>query len=156
MLLCLTGSSVDKFIIRYVKMWYTLGKLYDWHSISPIFSDRSMVHQTAHHRARNQSNLSTLITRCYVHWYLYQPRNNGATSSFTKIPNALNSFPPGQNGRRHIADDTFKYIFMNKNICILSRLSLKFVPEGPIDNKYISIVNWTLRNKFQWKSTIGV
>ena len=45
----------------------------------------------------------------------------------------LNSSPPGQNGR-HFTDDVFKYIFMNKKSCIFIRISLKFVPKGPIAN----------------------
>ena len=32
------------------------------------------------------------------------------------------------------ADDTFKSIFLNENIRISINISLKFVPEGPIDN----------------------
>ena len=45
----------------------------------------------------------------------------------------INLFPPGQNGQ-HLIYDIFKYIFMNENYCILIRVSLKFVPEGPIEN----------------------
>ena len=40
----------------------------------------------------------------------------------------------GQNAGRHFADDVFKYIFMNEKFSILLRISLKFVPNGPIDN----------------------
>ena len=43
------------------------------------------------------------------------------------------SFPPDQNGRR-FADDTFSCIFVNEKFCILIKISLKFVPNGPIDN----------------------
>ena len=32
------------------------------------------------------------------------------------------------------ADDIFKSIFMNEKFCILIKISLKFVPQGPIDN----------------------
>ena len=45
----------------------------------------------------------------------------------------LNSSPPGQNGR-HFADDTFRCVFVNEKFCILIKISLKFVPKGPIDN----------------------
>ena len=45
----------------------------------------------------------------------------------------LNSSPPGQNGR-YFADDIFRCIFMNESFCILIKISLKFVPRGPIDN----------------------
>ena len=46
---------------------------------------------------------------------------------------------PGQNGR-HFADDIFKCIFMNEYFSILIRISLKFVPKGPIDN--MSVMAW--------------
>ena len=32
------------------------------------------------------------------------------------------------------ADDIFKLIFLNKNCCILIKISLKFVSKGPINN----------------------
>ena len=38
-----------------------------------------------------------------------------------------------QNGRR-FADDVFKCIFLNENVCILIKISLKFVPKCPINN----------------------
>ena len=47
---------------------------------------------------------------------------------------SFNSSPPGQNGR-HFADDIFKRIFKNENCSISIRISPKFVPKGPIDNK---------------------
>ena len=31
-------------------------------------------------------------------------------------------------------DDIFSCIFLNKNICILIKISPRFVPKGPIDN----------------------
>ena len=40
---------------------------------------------------------------------------------------------PRQNDRR-FADDTFKRIFLNENVRILIKISLKFVPKGPINN----------------------
>ena len=45
----------------------------------------------------------------------------------------INSSPPGQNVRR-FADDIFINIFMNEKFCILIKISLKFVPKGPIEN----------------------
>ena len=44
-----------------------------------------------------------------------------------------NSTPLGQNGC-HFTDNIFRCIFVNEKICILSKISLKFVPKGPIDN----------------------
>ena len=33
-----------------------------------------------------------------------------------------------------LADDIFKRIFFNEKVWILIKISLKFIPEGPIDN----------------------
>ena len=58
---------------------------------------------------------------------------------------SINSFPPptpmlppppptpGQNGH-HFTDDIFRYILVNEKFCVLIKISLKFVPKGPIDN----------------------
>ena len=45
----------------------------------------------------------------------------------------FNSSPPGQNGR-HFADDIFRRIFANEKSCIFIKISLKFVPKGPLNN----------------------
>ena len=46
---------------------------------------------------------------------------------------ALNTLRPRQNGR-HFPDDIFKCIFLNENAWIFIKISLKFVPKGPINN----------------------
>ena len=50
---------------------------------------------------------------------------------------------PRQNGR-HFADDTFKYIFLNEYVIISAKISLKFVPKGPINNipALVQIMDW--------------
>ena len=55
----------------------------------------------------------------------------------------INTLRPRQNGRR-FADDIFKRIFLNGNIIISIKISLKFVPEGPIDNNpaLVLIMAW--------------
>ena len=45
----------------------------------------------------------------------------------------FNTLRPRQNGCR-FADDTFKRIFLNENVRISIKISLKFVPKGPINN----------------------
>ena len=45
-------------------------------------------------------------------------------------PEPVNS--SGQNGR-FFADDILTYIFMNEKFCILTKISLKFVPKSPMD-----------------------
>ena len=48
-----------------------------------------------------------------------------------------------QNGR-HFADDTFKRFFINENVGILIKISLKFVPQGPTSNipSLVQIMAW--------------
>ena len=46
---------------------------------------------------------------------------------------SFNTLKPRQNGRR-FADDTFKHIFLNGNVRISIKISVKFVPKGPINN----------------------
>ena len=45
----------------------------------------------------------------------------------------LNTLRLRQDGRR-FPDDTFERIFLKENVIILIKISLKFVPNGPIDN----------------------
>ena len=55
----------------------------------------------------------------------------------------LNTLRPRQNGRR-FADDTFKRIFLNENVRISIKISLKFVPYGPMNNipALVQIMAW--------------
>ena len=45
----------------------------------------------------------------------------------------FNTLRPRQDGR-HFPDDIFKCIFLNENVWISIKISLKFVPKGPINN----------------------
>ena len=49
------------------------------------------------------------------------------------IAGLYNTLRPRQNGR-HFADDTFIRIFVNENVRISIKFSLKFVSKGPINN----------------------
>ena len=72
-----------------------------------------------------------LIYRCvftHVCCWLFSVGNK-VTTTTTK----LNTLRPRQDGR-HFADDIFKCIFLNENVWILIKISLKFVPWGPINN----------------------
>ena len=55
----------------------------------------------------------------------------------------INTLRPRQNGR-HFADDTFKRIFLNENVIISIKISLKFVPKGPINTipALVQIMAW--------------
>ena len=50
---------------------------------------------------------------------------------------------PRQNGR-HFPDDIFKWIFLNENVWISIKISLKFVPKGLINNipALVQIMAW--------------
>ena len=45
----------------------------------------------------------------------------------------LNTLKPRQNGR-YLPDNISKCIFLNENVRIAIKISLKFVPKGPINN----------------------
>ena len=55
----------------------------------------------------------------------------------------LNTLKPRQNGR-HFADDIFKCILFNGNVWIPITISLKFVPQGPINSilELVQIMAW--------------
>ena len=47
-------------------------------------------------------------------------------------PHCVNTLRPRQNGR-HFADAIFKCVFFKENVWIPIKISLKFVPKGPIN-----------------------
>ena len=55
----------------------------------------------------------------------------------------FNTLRPRQNGR-HFADDIFKCIFLHENVWIPIKISLKFVPKGPVNNipALVQIMAW--------------
>ena len=55
----------------------------------------------------------------------------------------LNTLRPRQNGR-NFPEDVLKWIFVNENEWILIKISLKFVPRGPINNMpaLVQIMAW--------------
>ena len=74
-------------------------------------------------------------SQCFSGGMKAQMRYGGSPSSST--------LRPRQNGRR-FADDTFKHIFLNENVRISIKISLKFVPKGPINNNpaLVQIMAW--------------
>ena len=56
----------------------------------------------------------------------------------------LVSTPRPRRNRRHFADDIFKCIFLNENVLISIKISLKFIPKGPINNipTLAQIMSW--------------
>ena len=65
------------------------------------------------------------------------------TSHICTRAQCVNTLRPIQNNHR-FADDTFKRIFLNENIRISIRISLKFVPKVPINNipALVQIMAW--------------
>ena len=61
----------------------------------------------------------------------------------TRPSQTINTLRPRQN-ERHFTDDTFKRIFLNENIRISIKISLKFVPMGPTNNNpaLVQIMAW--------------
>ena len=55
----------------------------------------------------------------------------------------FNTLRPGKNGR-HFADDIFKCIFVNENVWIPIKISLKYISKGPINNipALVQIMAW--------------
>ena len=55
----------------------------------------------------------------------------------------LNTLRPRQNGR-HFPEDIFKWIFLNENVWIWIKFSLKLVPKGQINNisALVQIMAW--------------
>ena len=59
--------------------------------------------------------------------------SNGERNNANPPRTVINSLRPIRN-KRHLADDIFKYIFLKENVWISIKISLKFVPKGPINN----------------------
>ena len=61
----------------------------------------------------------------------------------TNLLGSFNSLRPRLN-RRPLTDDIFKCIFFNENVWISIKISLKFVPKGPINNvpALVQIMAW--------------
>ena len=62
---------------------------------------------------------------------------------FAEVTAVFNTLTPIQNGR-HFPDNIFKCIFLNENAWILIKISLKFVPKGPINKipALVQIMAW--------------
>ena len=71
----------------------------------------------------------------------FLPQENKISRTF--FIDFINTLRPRQNGR-HFADDIFKRIFLNENIWISIKISLKFVPKGSINNisALVQIMAW--------------
>ena len=70
-------------------------------------------------------------------------KNPSSEYSFEARSSNVNTLRLRQNGR-HFPDNIFKWIFLNENVWILIKISLKFVPKGRINNipALVEIMAW--------------
>ena len=121
----LSGSSwVEKMTNHYPNQWWLLVK---W-----------VLRNQHQWKSSKQNKINFHLTKCI--WKLSPAK---CRPVFLFRPRCINSSPLGQNGR-HFADDIFRCIFVNEKSCILTKISLKFVPMGPIDNNpaLVQIIAW--------------
>ena len=113
----------------------------------PLEQPRGMWEDTSWWYNHNTTTHNTTVTVP-----LEQPRGMWANTSWwynhkTTTHNTtvctFNSLRPRRN-EQHWADDIFKRIFFNENVWISIKISLKFVPKGPINNiaALVQIMAW--------------
>ena len=96
---------------------------------------------------KDQSLLNSFGSSCHlcydrIRFHSDRCRRYGVVM-LLKIAAGVNTLMPRQNGR-HFADDIFKLIFLNENVWIPIKISLKFVPQGLINNipALVQIMAW--------------
>ena len=88
-----------------------------------------------------------------MHWQYFMHQAYLGRSSESPILPQLNCVDPmgpvvnilrPRRNEQHFADDIFKRIFFNENVWISIKISLKFVPKGPINNipALVQIMAW--------------
>ena len=88
-------------------------------------------------------SVSCLVRVCYI-CEKFHKHDKVCTVIMNCLCNSrFNTLRLRKNGRR-LADDIFKHIFLNENVRISIKISLKFVPKGPINNKpaLVQIMAW--------------
>ena len=83
------------------------------------------------------------LTEIDKHWITTERLNAFIHWMYMIYISHMKSLRPRQN-RRHFADDVFKCNFLNENVWIPIKISLKFVPKGPINNipALVQIMAW--------------
>ena len=76
--------------------------------------------------------LYSMTVHVWIHLICVED-NFPLTSTLWMSECTFNTLRPRQNGR-HFTDDIYKCIFLNENVSIAIKISLKFVPKGPINN----------------------
>ena len=98
-------------------------------------------YNNSHHKGKAASQMS-----CLYSWNHCTQKTMSSHWNINQIPVLVmlkawcgghhvynNSTSPRQNGR-HFTDDIFKHIFVNENVWILLKISLKFISKVPINN----------------------
>ena len=86
---------------------------------------------------------NTIVFRAQVKRTLMLNESQFVGKVLAEVITIINTFRPRQNGR-HFPDDIFKWIFFNENVWMSIKISLKFVSQGPINNKpaLVQIMAW--------------
>ena len=87
-------------------------------------------------------NMINLLSKRLSSWWVEMPWHT--IVMLNCVCNWLfNTLRPRQNGR-HFADDIFNCVFLNENVWIPIKISLKFVPKGPIHHipALVQIMAW--------------
>ena len=89
-------------------------------------------------------------------WH-HSVRNNFISLNFPRYMYNVNTLRPRQNGH-HFPDDILKCLFFNENVWISIRISLKFIPNGPINNNpaLVQIMAWRRRGDKPLSETVMV
>ena len=76
-------------------------------------------------------------------WYIFFLSYIYMFSCSVSVRTSFNTLRPRPNGR-HFPDDIFKSVLLNENVQISIKISLKFVPKGPISNipSLVQIMDW--------------
>ena len=111
---------------------------------------------------------SHYLTQCWllIPEFLCHSHDNNFTAnpravilynSFENCSFRINTLRPRQNGR-HFADDIFKCIFLDENVWIPIKISLKFLPQGPINNipAFVKIMAWRRPGDKPWSGPMIV
>ena len=88
-------------------------------------------------------NISSIYPLCHK-CRMFTPNSTVGHANNARRCHCLNTLRSKQN-RRHFPDDIFKCFFLNANILIAITISLKYVPNDPINNIP------TLAQKMAWR-----
>ena len=87
------------------------------------------------------------VTTCFWHIMACLMHRNCSQMGLTMVlacrMSFINTLRPRQDGR-HFPDDIFKWIFLNGNVWIAIKISLKFVPKGSVNNipPLVQVMAW--------------